>query len=131
MKHRLLIVGAALLGLALGVAPVLRYRYGAPHPTGHMDHGARHGGVLGMVGDHHIEVARDAGRVHVYVSDAYRRPVEPRGGRLQFEGGGDVPLTPDGVRLSAPDDPRFDTVTCAIELAGGAVLEMTAMLGAS
>lgn len=55
------------------------------HPGGdamaqpHQDHEARHGGVLTMEGDGHVEiVVSPAGTVDLYVSDGFRRPIAPK-----------------------------------------------------
>ena len=55
------------------------------HPGGdamarpHQDHEARHGGVLTMEGDGHVEiVVSSEGAVDLYVSDASRHPIAPK-----------------------------------------------------
>jgi hypothetical protein len=55
------------------------------HPGGdamarpHQDHEARHGGVLTMEGDGHIEIVVSAeGAVDLYASDGVRHPIAPR-----------------------------------------------------
>jgi hypothetical protein len=80
-------ISAVALGLVLATIPFLRYAASEhDHGKAHMDHTPHHGGQLGMVGDHHVEVVRRNGRVEVFVSDAYRRPVEAVSGRLVFAG---------------------------------------------
>jgi hypothetical protein len=80
-------ISAVALGFVLATTPFLRYAASEhDHGKAHMDHTPRHGGQLGMVGDHHVELVRRDGRVEVYVSDAYRRPVEAVSGRLVFAG---------------------------------------------
>ena len=45
----------------------------------HQDHGARHGGVLTMEGDGHIEiVVSPEGAVDLYASDGFRQPIAPK-----------------------------------------------------
>lgn len=120
-------VGAVAVGLGLGGAMLLPYVGGHPEP--HADHAAHHGGVLGMVGDTHMEIVWRDGRVDVFVSDAYRRPLRARGGELTFEGeeeGPAVPLTRTGTYLTAPDDARCGVVTCNVVLEDGAEVYMTA-----
>jgi hypothetical protein len=55
------------------------------HPGGdataraHQDHEARHGGVLTMEGDNHVEiVVSPEGALDLYISDAVRQPVAPK-----------------------------------------------------
>ena len=63
---------------------------------GHMDHSPRHGGLLGMRGDLHIEVVASAqaggGAFSVFLSDAFRAPLRTDGVS------GDVVLWPDSPR---------------------------------
>lgn len=50
-----------------------------PSPEAHQDHDARHGGVLTMEGDVHIEIVVSAdGAIDLYLSDAARRPIPPK-----------------------------------------------------
>jgi hypothetical protein len=45
----------------------------------HADHGARHGGVVTMEGDNHVEIVVAAdGTVDLYVTDAVRRAIAPK-----------------------------------------------------
>lgn len=45
----------------------------------HQDHEARHGGVLTMEGDGHVEiVVSPEGAVDLYASDGFRRPIAPK-----------------------------------------------------
>ena len=81
------LASAVALGLVLATTPFLRYASGEHvHGKPHMDHSPHHGGQLGMTGDHHIEIVRRDGRIEIFVSDAHRRPVATKGGRLTFEG---------------------------------------------
>ncbi|HVM95041.1 MAG TPA: hypothetical protein VMT89_01575 [Candidatus Acidoferrales bacterium] len=69
---------AAATGLLLATFPFLPYLHvGAPRQA-HADHAPHYGGLLGMVGDYHIEVLRRRDKVEAFVSDAWRRPVEPK-----------------------------------------------------
>ena len=96
-----LAVGA---GLALGALPFLRYAHLGHDAVPHANHAARHGGELVMVGDHHLEVVRQRGRVEVYASDAIRQPLRPRRGEITFEGdAAPVELVWEGHRLTGPD----------------------------
>jgi hypothetical protein len=46
----------------------------------HADHSAHHGGLVGMSGDLHLEiVSAQAGEYQVYLSDAFRQPINPEG----------------------------------------------------
>lgn len=73
------------------------------------DHTPLHGGTVLMVGDLHLEVlALKQGEVHVYLTDAFRRPVPLEGHRGTVElatpsGPRGVPLTPEpgGAFLTA------------------------------
>src|SRR5438094_5840780 len=72
--------------LALGLAPACGRGAGAtgaatttstlPAGPGVHDHTPHHGGVVGMAGDLHLEaLAAPDGRVHVYLTDFWRRPL--------------------------------------------------------
>lgn len=64
------------------------------------DHTPHHGGVVGMVGDHHVEaLALADGTLRVYVTDRWRKPlpVEKIEGKVTIESG-DVPTTLTLVR---------------------------------
>jgi len=119
------LLGAIALGCFLAAVPFLRYRVGSPHPTRHSDHGARHGGVLGMVGDLHLEVVRRGGHVEVYLSDAYRRPLEAARGKIAFDDGRTAPLVWEGTRLVGADDVASTELTCTVLLEDGRSLEMS------
>ncbi len=97
-------VSAVALGLVLATVPFLRYAASEhDHGKAHMDHTPHHGGQLGMVGDHHVEVVRRNGRVEVFVSDAHRRPVDAASGRLVFAGDKTVVLDKAEGKLVGAD----------------------------
>ena len=113
------------LGAALSLTPFLRYRWGAAHPTAHVDHAPRHGGVLGMVGDQHLEIVRAAGVVECHPSDAHRRPIEPVGGQVEC-GAVVIAAVAEGARLVAPDRCATHELTCHVLLRGERALRMSA-----
>jgi len=115
------------LGLLLSVTPFLRYRWTAPHSSSHMDHAPRHGGVLGMVGDRHLEIARSAEGIVCHPSDAHRVPLDLVRGHVEC-GGSVVTGLPRRARLVAPDRCGAGEITCEVVLAGGGSLTMTAWL---
>lgn len=93
------IVPAVLAGVVLGSMPWWRYAAYIEPATPHADHEPRHGGELAMAGDHHIELHRRGTSVEVYVSDASRRPVEPRAVALVIDGATSTDLRWDGYRF--------------------------------
>lgn len=51
---------------------------GGSDPKAHQDHNPRHGGVVTMEGDNHVEiVVGPDGAVDLFVSDAVRKPIDP------------------------------------------------------
>ncbi len=119
------LLGAVLLGGLLAAVPFARYGCATPHPTAHIDHAPRHGGILGMVGDVHLEIVRRAGVIEVHPSDAHRRPVTAVGGRLELPGGVMVPLTWREGRLVGASTGSQAEVTCSVELTDGRTVRMT------
>lgn len=112
---------AVAAGLLLAAVPFLRYvHFGGAEA--HANHEARHGGQLGMAGEHHVELVRRDGAVEIYVSDAWRRPLRPAGGSVAFDRGGAVELRWSGHRLVAPDAPAARQVDAAIRLEDGTSL---------
>jgi uncharacterized membrane protein YphA (DoxX/SURF4 family) len=74
---------------------------GAAFPTPHSDHAPRHGGVVTMAGDVHVEVVvQSDGTILLHLSDAIRTPIDPAEARgtLRIAQGGNrqtFPLTSD------------------------------------
>ena len=59
-------------------------------PKAHTDHDGRHGGVLTMEGDYHVEIVVSAdGSIDLFVSDAIRGAIPPSDlkGSIAIEGG--------------------------------------------
>ena len=86
--------------------------------TAHADHSARHGGIVTMEGDNHVEsvVAKD-GQIDLYLTDGVRRPIpiSDSSGTIVIETGGKkekqtLPLSADAAKGSlsakgpAPDE---------------------------
>lgn len=117
------------LGIALGVllsaTVFLRWRWAAPHAAPHMDHAPRHGGILGMVGDHHLEIVRAPARVECHPSDAVRRPLQAVGGQVECAGA-IVAGRIAGAALFAAVDCSDGDITCEVKLSDGVVLRMSA-----
>jgi len=119
------LLGAIALGCFLAAVPFLRYRFGSPHPTAHSDHGAQHGGVLGMVGDLHLEVVRRDGHVEIYLSDAYRRPLAAARGEIAFDDGSTAALVWEETHLVGADAAASAELKCTVFLEDGRALEMS------
>lgn len=126
--------GAVVLGLALASMPYLMYaaRAGHGHAAGaHGDHEPHLGGQLAMVGDHHLELVRKGGRIHLYTSDAWRRPVDAVGASVRFDEGEAVAMQRERFSLSSPDLIGAHEVTCDVWLPAGERLESTFVLAAT
>jgi hypothetical protein len=68
--------------------PFVRYGCGGAHAHAagpHADHGARHGGHLLMLGGHHVEIVTREGKVELYLSDSWRRPIRPASCSVRFD----------------------------------------------
>jgi hypothetical protein len=116
---------AAAAGLFLATLPFWRYLPLGGVLGAHMDHEPRHGGQLGMTGDHHIEVVRRRGQVEVFVSDALRLPIAPASGVVIFDRGTPAPLTWENHRLIAPDRPAASEIEVRVRLHDGKQLALS------
>jgi hypothetical protein len=121
--HRVL--GAVAAGLLLATLPFLHYAHLGGHGEAHADHEPRHGGQLGMVGDHHVEVVRHRGEMWVFVSDAWRRPLQPAQGWVTFDGTAAMPLEWRNHRFAGPDQPGARTIGVEAIMVGGTRLRTT------
>ncbi len=119
---------AARLTLALATGSFLFavpfLHFGIPGAA-HSDHAPRHGGQLGMVGDHHLEVVRRGDTIEVFVSDAWRRPLTARGGRLRFDRAATRPLRAAGDHLIGPDIAGSREVEAQVTLPDGTALALS------
>lgn len=132
MRGSLYTLAAVALGLLLATFPFLQYLPVAHVGGGaHSDHSAHHGGIVGMVGDYHLELVVGTNEVSLYVSDAYRRPLHPRGGSIRFDDEGELPLAWDHGRLVGlkPRGPRQEA-QCTAYLDDATVLSMSFVVGA-
>jgi hypothetical protein len=123
-------VGFVAAGVVLCALPFLSLGAGVdPHTHGqsepHMDHDPRHGGLVLMVGDHHLEVVDHGDAIEVYTTDARRRPLEPAKGRIVLDETQPLDLSWEHSRLVVRDVPPSKFVDCHVTLADGTVLEIT------
>lgn len=99
---------------AFGTPTLVRLARADDTPPGH-DHTPRHGGVVAMVGMHHVEARADAsGTVRVWLTDFYRRPLPLDGvrGSATLESNGTARTTElavDGDALAGRIDPLAGT----------------------
>jgi hypothetical protein len=122
--HRARLLASVAAGLLLASFPFLRYAHFGPAVVAHADHAPRHGGQLGMAGDFHIELRRQRGTVETFVSDAWRRPVQPRDGWVVFDGGAVTPLAWQDGRLVGPDTAAAREVQAVVVLTDGTRLSI-------
>lgn len=115
--------GGIVAGLFLATIPFLHYVHLGDGADAHTDHAPRHGGQLGMVGDHHVEIRRRRGRIEAFVSDARRRPVRPREGFVAFDGDDTAPLVWKNRRLTGADRSDARIVEVVVVLDDGTRLE--------
>jgi hypothetical protein len=119
-------IAAALAGGALLAAlPFARYASLGGAVAPHADHAARYGGQLGMVGDHHIELRRQRGQVEVFVSDAQRRPLQPRSVWVIFDGAAPLALNWDGHHHAGPAVGDSRVAEAVVILADGTRLALS------
>jgi hypothetical protein len=117
------LAAALALGSILAALPFLRYADlsllgAAPHS----DHEARHGGQVAMVGDHHLELVQSGGEVAVYLSDAWRRPLRPRGVSVAFDGAEPLALRWERQRMAGAGRPDARAARVVVELDDGTML---------
>jgi hypothetical protein len=122
-------LGAVAAGLVLATLPFLRYASLGARGEPHTDHEPHYGGQLGMVGDHHIELRRQRGTVEVFVSDARRRPLQPREGWVRFDGASMQSLAWRDHRLVGADRVEARTIETEVLLHDGTRLATSFELG--
>ena len=119
------LVLAVAAGLFLATLPFLRYAHIGGPGEAHADHEPHYGGQLGMVGDHHVEVRRRQGKVEAFISDAWRRPIQPREGWVVFEGADTMPLMWESSRLVGRDRTEASQIEAVVVLADGTRLDVS------
>lgn len=120
-------VAGVAVGLLLFATPFLRYGVFGGHEHGvapHSDHAARYGGLVVMVGDHHLEVVEHSAAVDVYISDARRVPLRPATGTVAFDARPAVSMAWQSDRLHATA-PSFAEATYDVVLEGGVHIGVT------
>jgi len=124
---------AVIAGAILFTLPFQMYGRGSSHHGGdaepHADHEPRHGGLVVMVDDHHLEIVANGDRVEVYVTDALRRPVQPIGGSVVFDDAARAALTWSGYRLVANTPTPLAWGDYEVQLDGGSVLAIRVPAG--
>lgn len=118
-------VAAVAAGLLLGSMPWWRYAVHGVAGAPHANHEPRHGGDLGMAGEHHVELVRRAEGLEVHVSDAWRRPVRPRDVQVVLDGAARMSLRWDGRRSVGPDAGGAREIETVVTLDDGARLAVT------
>lgn len=121
---RLAALGA---GAVLFALPFLQSGLGRTHShdsAPHMDHAPRHGGVLLMIGQYHLEIVEAGHAVELYVSDALRRPLRPRSGSVSFDGRPAQVLDWSGYRLTATTPPVYGAAEYSIAFEEGPPLSI-------
>ncbi|MGB5811819.1 MAG: hypothetical protein WBG86_14875 [Polyangiales bacterium] len=101
MRRVLSYLAATCVGVFLLVTPFLRYGAGGGHAHAlgpHADHGARHGGHLFMLRDHHLELVEHEDSIELFLSDVMRRPVRPTSCEVIFESAGRASCAWDSYR---------------------------------
>jgi hypothetical protein len=114
-----------LAGLLLATMPFLHYVHLTGPGEAHKNHEPRHGGQLGMVGEHHIELGRREGNVEVYVSDAWRSPVRPSQGWVVYDQREKRSLRWQGHRLVGEDSAAARVVETIVILTDGTRLALS------
>jgi hypothetical protein len=112
-------LGAVALGIALAATPFLQFGTGGGHghvDGAHRDHAPYRGGVLQMVGDHHVEIVATDDVVLAFTSDAWRRPLRPAAAVAEFETETRVMTwSTDHFEVSDPGDYHRVSVTVALQ----------------
>ncbi len=79
LRHEMALAGSNWIASMLAAGGGAHDHSGAAQAA-HADHSPHHGGQVAMQGDVHVELVSDgAGRWRAFLSDAYRKPIEPAG----------------------------------------------------